>query len=250
MNIFNYGWHGDKLAITGLREDVIDTSIVIPETIDGIPVVEIATYAFKDTKLTDVLIGENITEVGSEAFSNCHCLKSVTWNAHCEIPGMCFYNCTSLSKFDFSNVPMIDSNAFRGSGLKEILLPENIKWIGEYAFSLCKRLEKVTWNCFYGCIPDFCFAQCFELKHYDFTNVWKIGAGAFCKSNLQELYLPRNIKEIEDNAFAECVNLKQVHWNCDCNQIPALCFYADSSLHYFDFANVKKFRPMHFRAAG
>lgn len=112
VNIFNYEWHGDKLAITGLKKDTDVTSIVIPETIEGMPVVEIAIRAFKDTKLTDVWIGENITKVGFGAFSNCTCLMSATWNAHCEIPGMCFNNCTSLSKFDFSNVPIINSSAF------------------------------------------------------------------------------------------------------------------------------------------
>lgn len=98
-------------------------------------------------------------------------------------------------------------------------------------------------------IPSSCFTECFELKHFDFTNVQRIGAGAFYKSGLQELYLPQNVKEIGARAFAGCINLKQVHWNCECKEIPTLCFGGDSSLHYFDFVNVKNFRLNHLSAA-
>ena len=146
MNIFYYKRHGNKLTITGLKEDVADTSIVIPETIDGMPVVEIAEHAFRGTPLTNVWIGENITKVGHSAFSDCHCLISVTWNTHCEIPSCCFYNCTSMSKFDFSNVSTIGNLAFAESGLKEIFLPENIKTVGVQAFCGCIKLEKVFAN--------------------------------------------------------------------------------------------------------
>lgn len=250
MNIFYYKRHGNKLTITGLKEDVADTSIVIPETIDGMPVVEIAEHAFRGTPLTNVWIGENITKVGHSAFSDCHCLISVTWNTHCEIPSCCFYNCTSMSKFDFSNVSTIGNLAFAESGLKEIFLPENIKTVGVQAFCGCIKLEKVIWNCFCEYVPSSCFTECFELKHFDFTNVQRIGAGAFYKSGLQELYLPKNVKGIGVRAFAECINLKQVHWNCECKEIPTQCFGGDSSLHYFDFVNVKKLQTQSFERSG
>ena len=45
MNIFKYKKNKNEVIITGLQADVSNTSIVIPETIDNMPVVEIGPRA-------------------------------------------------------------------------------------------------------------------------------------------------------------------------------------------------------------
>ena len=59
-SIFIYKEINGEVIITGLKEGVVTTSIVIPETIEGIPVVEIGPEAFRSTSITDIKIGANI----------------------------------------------------------------------------------------------------------------------------------------------------------------------------------------------
>ena len=91
-NIFIYKEINGEIIITSLKAGVSDTSIVIPETIDGMPVVEIKPEAFQSTSITNIKIGENIRGIGEKAFSMCKKLKSVTWNHKCDvIPADCFF---------------------------------------------------------------------------------------------------------------------------------------------------------------
>ena len=103
--IFKYTKNNGEVIITGLQEGVGKTAIVIPEKIESMPVTEIAEQAFLESPITDVKIGKNIKRVGYAAFSSCHNLKSVTWNAQCGIiPEECFQFCFILSSFDFTKI--------------------------------------------------------------------------------------------------------------------------------------------------
>ena len=91
-NIFIYKEINGEIIITSLKAGVSDTSIVIPETIDGMPVVAIGAQAFQSTSITDIKIGENIRETGRKAFYKCKKLSSATWNHKCDvIPADCFF---------------------------------------------------------------------------------------------------------------------------------------------------------------
>ena len=127
-NIFKYKIISKEIAITGLQKGVATTSIVIPETIDGMPVVEIGPEAFSFTSIMDIKIGKNIREIREKAFYMCKKLRSVTWNQKCDVvPAFCFSECSNLTKFDFSNVKKIGLYAFYKSGLQEVCLQKKHK---------------------------------------------------------------------------------------------------------------------------
>ena len=65
-----------------------------------------------------------------------------------------------------------------------------MKEIGIEAFYNCENLRKVT------------FAEGSGLK--------KIKAGSFCKTEIERMFIPRRVEEIQENAFLECKNLKEV----------------------------------------
>ena len=132
--IFKYSECDGEIIITGLRKDATETSIVIPETIDDMPVTAIADEAFKGSHIANVKIGENIKEIGGAAFSHCKNLKNVVWNTSCDISYSCFFDCPKLSKFDLSNVKKIGGCAFSESGIKKVELSENIEEVGWGAF--------------------------------------------------------------------------------------------------------------------
>ena len=56
-NIFEYVEEDGKIIITGLQEGVTTTSIVVPETINNMPVIVIAYQAFKESSITSIKSG-------------------------------------------------------------------------------------------------------------------------------------------------------------------------------------------------
>ena len=250
-SIFLYVEKNGEITITGLKEGVSDTSIVIPETIDGMPVVEIGPKAFEFSTITDIKIGKNIRKIEKEAFAHCRKLSSVTWNCKCNtIPDNCFYRCTELKKFDFTAIKRVGQYAFGESGLQEVYIPQNIEMIGIGAFNICSELHSVTWNGTCDVIPTSCFYLCSNLKSFNFSAIKKVGQYAFGESGLQEVCLPKNIEIIENEAFSGCSELHSVTWNCKCNAIPANCFYECVNLKVFDFSTIKEIGQYAFYKSG
>ena len=241
MNIFKYKKNKNEVIITGLQEDVSNTSIVIPETIDNMPVVEIGPRAFKLSNITDIKIGANIRKIGEEAFGYCCKLHFITWNGTCdEIPDGCFFFCENLKTFDFSAIKKVGRYAFRASGLQEACLPENIEVVSEGAFDGCSELHSVIWHCKCNVIPSDCFFKCSNLKAFDFSSIKSIGKDAFNQGGLQRIDLPATVEKVYERAFRECRNLQFATWNCKCDEIPDSCFAVCRKLKSFNFAGIKK----------
>lgn len=159
-------------------------------------VTNIGEFAFGEcSKLTSIDMSDNLTSIGESAFSNCRSLTSIT------IPS----GVTKIELWTFSGCGLdrveIHSNAivskdYNYSGLssdfgyyvKEYVLGEEIKGIGNYAFRDCKA---TSIN-----IPD---------------NVISIGDSAFYNcSNLTSLYIPEKVASIGDNAFYNCNSLNSI----------------------------------------
>ena len=250
-SIFKYTENNGDVIITGLKEGVSDTSIVIPETIDGMPVVEIGPTAFELTSIVGIKIGANIRKIGDEAFYSCEKLSSVIWNHKCDvIPDFCFFGCLNLINFDFSGIEKIGKYAFEKSGLQKVFLPENIKIIEKGTFRECSGLRSVTWNCTCDVIPALCFYMCPNLTNFDFSSIKKVGQYAFVESGLQEVCLQKNIEILEDGTFSRCNELRSVTWNCTCDVIPNFCFAVCSNLTNFDFSGIKKIGKYAFKESG
>ena len=211
-NIFIYKEINGEIIITSLKAGVSDTSIVIPETIDGMPVVAIGARAFRLTSIVDIRIGGNIRRIEDEAFSHCGKLISVKWNCKCNaIPAHCFSECPNLTQFDFSSIKEIGRYAFWRSGLQEVSLPKNIVIISTGTFSRCNGLRTVTWNCKCNVIPSYCFYMCPNLTNFDFAGIKKIEQDAFGKSGLISVTLNKETAVVQ-SCFAYCNDLKKVEW--------------------------------------
>lgn len=83
------------------------------------------------SRISTVIIGDDITTIGTRAFGNCPALKNVSIPSNIKsINRSAFYNCTSLTK---------------------MVIPSNVKEIGLYAFYGCSSLTSVSlyqtrWN--------------------------------------------------------------------------------------------------------
>ena len=212
---------------------------------------KIGPHAFELTDLEKIDLPATVESISEWAFSKCNGLRSVTWNCKCNaIPTYGFYGCWNLKQFDFSGIERIGKHAFEESGLQEVNLPENINVVLVGAFEKCGELQSVTWSHKCELIPANCFADCLKLTKFNFANAKRIGQSAFRNSGLQEVRLPKNIKNIYEAAFYECRKLEFVEWNCQWDAIPDTCFAKCSSLKKFDLSNVRKIEERAFIYSG
>ncbi len=80
--------------------------------------------AFQNSKITDVILPETVTNIGIYAFENCTELTAVTLNQSISvIPEGCFVNCRKLADIELTeNITLIDKFAFGNTAIKNILL--------------------------------------------------------------------------------------------------------------------------------
>ena len=156
-----------------------DMNIVIPETIEGYPVIGIASNAFENDILKSITIPASVTSIGSSAFSGCSGLTGVT------IPN----SVTSIEWYAFSGC----------SGLTSVTIPDSVTSIGDWAFEGCP-IETAT-------IPVIAcsYISNSNLKTVVITSGTSIGSYAFrdC-SGLTSVTIPNSVTSIGDRAFEGC----------------------------------------------
>lgn len=148
-----------------------ETSIIIPSTIDGMPVTNIESYSFafasNGKSIVSVKIPNGVTKISDYAFNACTRLSSV---------------------FIPSSVTSIGQRAFWNTAPPSIVIPEGVTTIGKEAFALCSDLESVT-------LP---------------SSFKTIGERAFAYTNLKEVIIPEGVTSIGRNAFNGCRQLEKV----------------------------------------
>ena len=110
-----------------------DGKLVVPETHNGKPVVEIADNAFYyrlnnitytlQKNISEVVLPETIRKVGKEAFNYLTDIKKVN------MP---------------SSLTEIGEYAFWSTGISEVILPDGLKTVGKKAFQYCNDLTKLV----------------------------------------------------------------------------------------------------------
>ena len=160
-----FAWvsQGDSVRITGYTGG--ETDVVIPESIDGLPVTRIYRYAFTNANppIERIVIPEGVTTLDMYAFARCESLREISIpSTITDIPERAFHMTTSLTSIIFPN-------------------GDNIKSIGMYAFykSACgnapigDKLETIKSAAFLGCKMD-------------------------------EVVIPSGVTNISGSAFSEC----------------------------------------------
>ena len=137
----------NECAIISGRGSCQDMDIVIPKTIEGCPVTEIATDAFRGDKyLKSITIPNSVTSIGEYAFSTCPKLESIVIpNSVNTVGSAAFGACTGLTSVTIGNsVTSIGDSVFSGcTGLTSITIPGSVTSIGNGAFYGCNKLIEV-----------------------------------------------------------------------------------------------------------
>ena len=193
---FEWTSDGATVTITGYVGDYTD--VVIPPTIDSLPVVSIGTSAFNGcSSLTSVEIPDSVTSIGNSAFRGCSGLTSV------EIPD----SVTSVGDWAFRNCV----------NLKNIIMPVFAN-IGGGVFIDCTNLIYEEYgNALYLGTSDNPFAYLVNELHADITSctIHKdtrvISKMALINTPIESITIEGNLKLIGQAAFGGCDNLKCVY---------------------------------------
>ncbi len=197
-----YTWTEDGKAykVSGIG-GVKDNELLIPDTYQGLPVIEIVYNGLAHGSYTSVTIPDSVTCIGRFAFEDSKNLQSVTIPASVNIIGENpFVGCDALTAITVDSKNMVYHSA--GNCLintnKKILVAAgngstipadgSVTSIGEYAFSECQSIADVI-------IPD---------------GITNIGGFAFHNSSIVSITIPSSVTNIGDNAFDLCSSLTNV----------------------------------------
>ena len=123
---FIYTTNNNTIAITGYTGS--DSVVVIPDTIDGLPVTDLGNFAFEQNQMTSVAIPNSVTSIGLGAFLDCANLTSVTIGTSVTNVGeIAFHGCHNLTGATIpDSVITIGSQAFYDSGLLSVTVGSGI----------------------------------------------------------------------------------------------------------------------------
>ena len=101
------------------------SSLIIPSSVDGVPVTSIGDKAFKDLEISgDIVIPKTIERIGEEAFMNAYSLDGKIYlpSSLNTIGDRAFFGCSSLEG--------------------DLIIPDSVESIGSQAFAFCVKLGK------------------------------------------------------------------------------------------------------------
>jgi hypothetical protein len=212
---FKYATNNGAITIakyTGNQGGVVS----IPAAVGGLPVTSIGTQAFSNcTSVTTVTIPNSVTNIGDATFDSCPNLAKVTLpNGLLSIGSLAFSGCQALTNIALpdSLVSMGTQAFFFCTKLAAVTIPSGVTNLADETFGLCSKLASATLP--YGLlnIGDGAFSGCGALTNALLPDsLVSIGTGAFTScSALRSLYLGTNVVTIGDEAFLWCSALTSV----------------------------------------
>lgn len=185
----------------------------------GNSVTSIDSSAFNDcSSLTSVTIPNSVTSIGDCSFYNCNSLTSVTiGNSVTSIGGSAFCNCSSLKEVHVSDIVAWYNISFYDSYsnplcyatklylddklVSDLVIPNGVKKINEYAFYGCSSLTSVTIGNSVTSIGDSAFKDCSSLTSVRFLGSVPPTGGAF--NSYAMIYVPSEALDAYRTKFSK-----------------------------------------------
>lgn len=231
------------------------TSVVVPTTLEGLPVTRIGDFAFSARGVSEVVLSEGVTSIGASAFAGCGQLISITLPLSLiSIEPHAFAECAKLESITLpENLVSIGSSAFASCRvLGSLLLPASLQSFEVNALSGCESLVRIDvdpsnplWTSRDGVLfdksvqtlhrypqnrPESSYAVpagVRELGPGSFESsrlltilqlpdgLVVIGDGAFDWSAVEELFLPATLSELASEALTYGINLRHLEVSQD-----------------------------------
>ena len=203
---------------------------------------------FANTRAKKIVISENTRVIGNGAFFSCDSLEEIFVPKCVESIGYAAFSCCerlknisvakdnpSYREIDgvvFSNDMTILEGYPAGKTDTTYVIPNGVKYIGEWAFGSCDQLINITLPDGIVFVGASAFYECTGLKSITLpSSVSYIGDRAFkvCGS-IETITIPSGVEEIGEEAFMICTSLKSINIPKSVTKIGNSAFDCCSSL--------------------
>ncbi|MGN0573426.1 MAG: leucine-rich repeat protein [Acutalibacteraceae bacterium] len=258
--VLSYEITDGEVTITDCDESA-SGELVIPETIEGYPVLSIKTLAFNGIDISSVTIPKSVENIGTHAFAGCKNLKFITvdennkYFTNDEYGALLSKDKTYLIQYPTGNmstsyiIPAEVENivyAFAGcSNLAEIYVDEKNQYFSSDEYGVLFNKNKTMLVQYpigspkkeYS-IPNsvinislYAFQQCSKLENVIISNnITRIGdySFSFC-SGLTSVTIGNGVNNIDYNAFYKCTSLTDVYYTGTDEQWNAISILSGNS---------------------
>ena len=240
-----------------------DYTLVIPDDIEGAPVIQIANSAFfQRSNFTSLYIGKNVKTIGNEAFRQAKAITNITFADDCEVESLgasAFRGCDELISFTMPNsVKAIGDMCFQANPklaavtlsnqltaiapsafnncpvLNDVVIPESVTTIHNTAFGACSAMTGITIPATVTAMGTYVFQNCTSLQTATFaegTTLTVIPEGTFdgCTA-LNEFAIPASVSAINAYAFRNCTALPDISFPATLTKLGGEAFRNCTSL--------------------
>lgn len=186
-------------------DDALVTDLVIP---DGVTAV--GSYAFNGcAELTSVTIPDSVTEIGQYAFDGCDGLSGVRITDVAAWCGISFAN-SSSNPLCFAKKLYLDDAL-----VTDLVIPDGVTAIGDHAFTGYPELTSVKIPNSVTSIGRYAFSSCFALTDVvipDSVETISNSAFYYC-SNVKTLTIGKGLTSLGSSAFQFCTALEEINYN-------------------------------------
>ena len=189
-------------------------AVVVPASINGMPVTAMASFIFSGSgsAVTNIALPSSLTAIGNGPFYGCANLAAITVDplnpTFSSVDGVLFSKDQTFLA------------AFPPGRTGSYSIPAGVTGMGDYAFYFCAGLTNVTIPNSVTNIGNWSFGSCKSLVHVGIGNsVASIGSSAFWScDNLTSVVIPDSVTDIKDGiatigsggAFSFCPKLTDV----------------------------------------
>lgn len=179
----------------------------------------IGDYAFSNSSLPSLVIGENLSYIGKNAFTGASKLKEIL---------------VSKSNLMFSSIGncLLDKDGKNLLlGCQTSIIPDTVENIAKEAFYYNSSIMEITIPSNVKTISNNAFSHCYSLGKINFEEgLEEIGGEAFSFSfALREIKLPDTLSKIGEKTFSSCISLSEARLS-DLKELPSLLFEDCTSL--------------------
>ena len=168
------------------------------EVILGDQITSVGSYAFYGNKFSEINLPTGLTNIGNYAFYNCDSLRTITLPDQLTTIGQyAFYDCDALINITIPDgITSIGENTFYSCDkLQEVAGGENVTTIGNYAFAYCSSLTSFDCHNKVTILNQYVFAYCSKLRELKGLGaVTSVSSYAICQDyDLTNLEMGENL---------------------------------------------------------
>ena len=232
---------GDNPKLTTLNYDAQKCSFNYIEEKDYETEKDVLKYAFSDSKISKVNIGENVESIPNYFLQKQELTSLLIPSNVREIGKSAFSNNSNLTELNFEDgIKIINDYAFSYCDIKNLIIPKTVETFGRFVFNNNENMNSLTLNTIAYTSPATIFSYCRIKKIKYIVNSYKIPDyflyNALDNENdVENIEIPEGITTIGKYAFANCMTVTKVKLPSTLTEIGDSAFWDCKKLNNIKF---------------